>query len=244
MAKKKTNSNQPRQATAQHATPAADTGQAEPASPRRRPVIFLVGFALLAMFLLSFIYRSQNQSLQVQRSAPRQEARSAEAGDSGQGGVPAAMESAMMAEIGKLMQQMRENPDDVGLLLQIADHFMTLQSWEQAETFLTRAMIAEPANLETLYKLGIVSFQMQRPEDAAGFFQQITELDPSHAHAQLNLGLLYKHFLNKPELATEYFRAVLELPDVPQEIREAAQKELNGEEQAPEGQAHGSESGS
>jgi len=196
----------------------------QPASSRRRPVIALTVLVLVAMFLVSFIYRTQNQGMQVQRR-PQQAAQGADHGDS-QSGIPAAMEQAMMGEIGTMMEKLQENPDDVELLLQLSERFMTLESWDKAEVFLTRAMIAQPGNLDALYKLGIVNFELQRPKDAAGYFEQIIALDPSHGHAQLNLGILYKHYLDKPEQARERFEAVLQIEGMPEEMLDVAKKEL------------------
>lgn len=232
MAKKKTKSGaqQPAQKTEHGA-----------ASPRRRPVIALVGLALVLIFLVSFIYRTQNQGLQVQRRTQQQAPQSAQQGAGGQNGMPEGMQQAMMSEIGKLMGKLQENPNDINLLLRLSEHFMTIQEWENAEAFLSRAMVAEPANQEVLYKLGIVNFEQQRIEDAAGYFEQILALDPQHGPAKLNLGILYKHYLDKPDQARQYFQAVLNMEDVPQNMKEAAQQELQrNQETTQTGEENGS----
>lgn len=195
-----------------------------PASSRRKLVLGAVFFGLALMFLVSFIYRSQNQGLQVHRQAP--EHGDAPQANAGQQGMPPQMNDAMMGDIGKLMQRMQETPDDVNLLLELADKFMVMKSWERAEMFLNRAMVIEPSNPFVLYNLGIAAFQQDRPEDASQYFEQLIAVDPNHAHAHFNLGMLYSHFLNKPEKGKAEFEKVLELPNVPEDLRHGAAEEL------------------
>ncbi len=223
MTKKKATAN----ASASKTGGSPESTAARPATARRKVVIAIVGCTLAAIFLVSFIYRTQHQSLQVQRRP-----QTASHGDSGANAMPPGMgaDSQMMNDIGKLMEQMRDKPDDFDLLMQLADRFITMQAWDKAELFLTRAMVAAPSNPDVLYKLGIAAFQQNKAEDAAGYFEEIVNQHPDHAHAQLNLGILYKHYLNKPEQAVARFQAVLGIADAPQALVEEAEKELSAPE--------------
>lgn len=203
------------------------------ASGKRRTVILIIGLSLAAMFLTSFLYRTMKQNLIVEhRAAPQA---GSGAGPQTQGeGMPPAMQEAMQKEIGKLMLKMQENPDDVETLVELASYFMNMQSWDKAQVFLNNAVVLKPADPEILYRLGICSFQLEQPAEAAGYFEQIAALEPTHAHALFNLGVLYRHYLDRPEEAEEIFKELAALPDAPQELVDAARKELATGHAAPE----------
>ena len=194
------------------------------AGSRGRLVIGLVGVALACIFLASFIYRSNNQGLKVQRQTSGMNQ-----AQQGQNGMSGAMQEAVMGEIGKMMEQLKENPNDQKLLLDLADRFAVLKSWDRVEMFLRRAMVQEPGNADILYRLGTVSFNLDKHTEAAEYFEQVTALEPEHALAHMNLGILYKHYLDDPAKGASYFQTVLTLPEAPEEMREAAQEELGSE---------------
>lgn len=195
------------------------------ASGKRRTVILIIGLALVAMFLTSFLYRTMKPNLLVERRAAPQTGNGADTQAQGEG-MPPAMQEAMQKEIGKLMLKMQENPDDVETLVELASYFMNMQSWDKAQVFLNNAVVLKPADTEILYRLGICSFQLEQPAEAAGYFEQIVALEPEHAHALYNLGVLYKHYLDKPDEAKKLFTDLVAIADAPQDLLDAGQKEL------------------
>jgi tetratricopeptide (TPR) repeat protein len=208
--------------TQNNATPSQTSG-------KRKTVILIIGLTLAVMFLTSFLYRTMKPDLLVERRAAPQTETSAGTQGQGEGmpqDMPPAMQEAMQQEIGKLMRKMQENPEDVATLLELANYFMNMQSWDKAQVFLNNAVVLKPADIEILYRLGICSFQLEQPAEAAGYFEQIVALEPEHAHALYNLGVLYKHYLDKPDEAKKLFTDLVAIADAPQDLLDAGQKEL------------------
>ena len=54
-------------------------------------------------------------------------------------------------------------------------------------------------------------------------------LEPENPEARFNLGILYKHYLNKADEADKLFTAVRDAKDTPQDLRDMASKELGTE---------------
>ena len=224
----------------------------KPASPKRRVILVIMGCSLALMLLISFVYRTMNPNMVMQRQADHehgaaeQQAQAGEEMPTADGkGMPPAMNQALQKEIGKLMKKMQENPKDVATLLELANHFMSMQAWDKAQIFLGNAVVEEPANLEALYRLGICEFQLGKPKEAADYFEQLIALEPHHAHTLYNLGVLKKHYLNKPEEAKKHFEAVSQLEGVDPEMKKAAEQELKNEhtqsENAPKAEEQGAE---
>lgn len=181
----------------------------------RRIAAVLVGIGLLAIFASSFAYRLSNPSLQkVRRQAPAQ------------GQMPGAMQGGDMSAIGELMRQMQENPDDADLLIKLGEQFMKMEAWDRAEMFLSRAVAADPANTHAMHVLGASLFQQEKFGEAEEIYLAITELEPQNPHPRFNLGMLYKHYLNRPDDAQSQFRFVAESDEAPDNLKAAALKEL------------------
>ena len=186
-----------------------------------RMVLAFVGFALLLIFVGSFIYRMQRPGLEV-RQQP-------------QGGMGEAMGQAMngpMKEVLALMQKLKENPDDPALQLTMAERFMAMGAFDRAKTFLDKVVKVRPDDPEVQNALGVTLYNLKDVDGARAAFEGILAKRPNDYRARFNLGLLYKYALKEPDKAAEAFKAVAAAPDVDPETRATAQKEL--EAKAPQ----------
>ncbi len=199
---------------------------AEQNNAPQRYVIVLLGASLVVMLAVSFLFRMDKPGLKI-----RQMPRSAMGGQ-GMGGD-------QMGQVGKLMRQLGDKPNDPDLLLQLAEFFMSSQDWDNAQTFLTRALVAKPGDLRTLHHFALTQFQKQQYAEAAQTFQQILAIEPDSAIAQFNLGLIYGRFLNKPDQARALLQQAAGSPKATAEVKKNAQSELAALDSQKDREAHG-----
>jgi tetratricopeptide (TPR) repeat protein len=181
--------------------------------PRRRAVLALVGLMLAAMFASSFLYRLEHPTIEV----PNRRAQA-------QGQQGAAMNA-----VAEMMQQLKENPDDVGLLTNLGRQFLTMGAWDRAENFFGRALVQEPTNTDLMGMLAVAKFRQDQHQEAAQLFEQIIAMQPDNAQARFNLAAIYKHFLDREAEAQALFREVVAMQPEDQELVRMAQEELEGE---------------
>lgn len=192
------------------------TNEAPGPNAAGRLVLAFMAFALLVLFVGSFLYRMQRPSLEV-----RQERRA--------GGMPQGMEQAMngpMKEVLALMQKLKEHPDDPDLQLAMAEQFMAMGSFERAKTFLDKVVKVRPENPDVQNALGVTLYNLKDIDGAKAAFEGMLTRDPNDYRARFNLGLLYKYALNAPDKAAEALRAVADNPKTDPKTRETVLKEL------------------
>ena len=174
----------------------------------RKTVLVLMVLGLAVIFVSSFVYRAKNPSLTIQ-NAPR----------GGMSGDP-------MNGIMDLMARMKEDPNDMHVLVTLGEQFMRIQSWDKALALLQRALVVEPSNIGVIQRLGMCLINMGKYTEAAGHYEMVLALDEKNAQAHYNLGILYKRFLKDKDKAGKHFQAVLDQKDVPADLRKMVQAEI------------------
>lgn len=148
-------------------------------------VAALAALGLVAMFASSIMHRLENPSRVEVVRTPQQSA---------QQGMPQGM-----ADMGKLMEMLRENPDDPKANLEIAKAFLHAKDPERAQVFVQRALKADPNNQEALHVLSMTAFQAGQHDKAAEALMRLLAKRPDDARAHFNLAVLYNHYLNDAE---------------------------------------------
>jgi Flp pilus assembly protein TadD len=200
------------------------TSEAPGPNAAGRLVLAFMAFALLVLFVGSFLYRMQRPSLEVRQERP--------------GGMSQPMAQAMngpMKEVLALMQKLKENPDDPELQLAMAEQFMAMGSFERAKTFLDKVVKVRPENPDVQNALGVTLYNLKDIDGAKAAFEGMLARDPDDYRARFNLGLLYKYALKEPEKAVAALKAVADSPKTDPETRQTALKELVAKP-APEAQ--------
>lgn len=176
----------------------------------RKLFLVIMGISLLTMLIGSFVYRLQNPGLVV---AGRPQVSTAAQGPSD------------MNNVGTMMQRLQTEPNDIEALLFLGEHFLGMESWDQAGHFLKRAVEAAPQEQRPLYLLGISQYHDQNYQGAAASFEKLLTLHDDPA-ARYNLGLLYLHYLNNRPQAEVHLNAVIQNPDAVEELRVMAKDAL------------------
>jgi len=182
--------------------------------------------AILVMFVGSFVYRMQGRGLAVE---VRQE-HGGMGGGMGEGGMSGAMGGMMggidMEQLRGLMRKMEENPNDPQVLLELANTFMMMQAWDKALEFVTQADKAAPGSLDVQRAMGMVRFQRKEYDQAKKAFETVLKKDPDDVLGHYNMGVLLKHYMNKPAEGDAHFRRVVQLNPKDQDVLKSAQEEL------------------
>ncbi|GAB6176056.1 hypothetical protein JCM16814_09470 [Desulfobaculum senezii] len=181
----------------------------------RQVLLLLMAVGLVALFAGSLVYRAKHPSLtqHVEHTGSQQ-------------GGGQAMSGASMEMIKALMAKLEENPKDVHVLHTLGEQFMRMKAWDRAKALLERGLSVEPANKQILRLLGLTEFNMEHYAEAAEKFETVVALEPGDYISHYNLGIVYAHFLEKPEKAREHFEAVANGEGVPDESRKEAQEQL------------------
>ncbi|WP_018124027.1 tetratricopeptide repeat protein [Desulfovibrio oxyclinae] len=182
-----------------------------------RKTVLTVSFVVLAgVFAASVGYRMLNPKLEK-----RMERRGGMAP-----GMTAGMPAEDMAGLKATMKLLEEEPENFKALKELGSAFMMMQAWERAVPFLERANKVRPDDREVLMSLGIVRFQQKRYHDAAAVYEGLLEKHPQDALVNFNLGIIYKHFLDKPDAAADLFRTAIQNAGDDKDMVERATKEL------------------
>jgi Tfp pilus assembly protein PilF len=77
-----------------------------------------------------------------------------------------------------------------------------------------------------LKAVGIAYFNKQEYAKASETYEAILQIDPKDTLALFNLGVIYKHYFKKPDIAQTYFEKVLALEKQDAEMLKLARQEL------------------
>ena len=127
-----------------------------------------------------------------------------------------------------LMAKMQENPNDPQVLLELSNTFMMMQAWDKALELVTQAVKVAPNNAEAHRAMGMVRFERKEYDLAKKSFDTLLKMSPDDALGHYNMGILLKHYLNKPAEGDQHFRRVVQLNPQDQDVLKGAQEELAG----------------
>lgn len=188
-----------------------------PVSGSRRMVLLVMAAGLLCMLGASFIQRLQQPSLVVETPGAR-------------GGMPAQdMSAGVSPEVGQLMQQIKDNPNDVKALVHLAEHLVGAQQWEAAETFARRAAVVAPSDPQPSYLLGVILHNKGQHAEAAEALERVVVLQDD-ASVRYSLGVLYIHYLQNVTKGVEHLSAGLHDTKASETLKKSIREEL---EKAP-----------
>lgn len=181
----------------------------------QKAILVFVSLGLVVMLAISFMDRLRNPDL-VEPSR-------------GAGGMGQAQGEGMNPDIAKLMEHLRENPNDVTALLHLSEHLVNDQNWPAAETFISRAVVADPSNSQPMYLLGVVQHNLGKHKEAAESLERVLSLK-DEASVRYSLGVLYLYYLNDTANGVKHLSAGLNDPKAPESLKKSLREEL---EKAP-----------
>ncbi len=183
-------------------------------APSRKYILAIMAFTLIVMLGVAFMQRLSGEPLVVQGST----------GGGAQNEEQNPM-AAVMAEIGKHMEELRENPNDYDTLVHTSDLLVQTEQWEAAESFLRRAIAIDASKAQPHYLLGIVLHNNEKHEEAAASLEKVVAInaDPS---AMYSLGVLYIYYLNDAPRGLAHLEKALENKNLAADLRAAMEAEV------------------
>ncbi|SDK74307.1 Tetratricopeptide repeat-containing protein [Maridesulfovibrio ferrireducens] len=183
-------------------------------------VVILLGVALLVIFVSSLTYRMNHPGNKVEFQQQK---------ESSSSGMSQEAMGESMKEIRKLMDLMRDNPEDMKVQLELANAFMMIRAYDRAQTFFEKVVENEPANINALMGLGMCYYQAEKFDKAAEAFDKILLVDPDDSMAHFNTGIIKKYYLHAHEEAEEHFKKIIANPKSSDDMRSHAEEELKKE---------------
>lgn len=186
-------------------------------SSTQKVLVGVLGVSLLVMFVSSFYYRMSHPGNRV-------EFRQQEA--SGMGGGMSASTGESMKNISKLMDKLDKNPKDTEVLLNLADSFMMIRSYDRAKKFFERVIVQKPHDVHALMGLGMCYYQSEDFPKAIKSFEGLLKINPEDPMAHYNIGIIQKYYTHEHEKAEAHFKAVINSPDSEKDLKDQAREEL------------------
>ncbi len=183
-------------------------------SIQKKITLACMGLGIVIMLGASFIKRIEDPDLvrQTRGSAPSQAAQES-------GSMP------MNPDVGKLMQELQSNPNDIPTIIHLTEHLIEGKEWTAAENFIHRALELEPKNAQGHYLHGIILYNTGKHDEAASAFEQVVAIGED-ASARYSLGILQiYHFKNIDKGIAELERG-LNNPEAHDELKNVIRAEL------------------
>lgn len=200
------------------------TPDISPAASGGKLVLGLVGVCLAVIFVASVLFRLENPGLTVPgRTMPG-------AGHGGEGGMPGMGD---MGNVRALMQKLQEQPGDPETLLALSRAFMQMEAWPQAKVFIDDLLSKDPENEPALTMAGVVAYHQEDYAGAAGIYEKLLAKNPANVMAAFNLGILFKHYLNRPDEGRALLEGLLAAHPDDARLGEMVRQELEAPVAAP-----------
>lgn len=84
----------------------------------------------------------------------------------------------------------KSNPDDMSLLLNEANLYLTLNDFDMYTKLVNEALLKEPNNADLVFNLGVISDKANKSESAETYYRKAIEINPKYFNAYLNLAEL------------------------------------------------------
>ncbi len=128
---------------------------------------------------------------------------------------------------GELMMKMKEDPQNVENLLDLAMLFYDAKDPIGTLNFAQRASVLDPLNADASYLTGLAHAQLNEADKAIEAFDR-SLISRDSAQTRYNKALVYMHALNDKEKAKAELTKALTLPDMSSELKTAIEQELSG----------------
>lgn len=165
----------------------------------RRIVLTALALGLGAMFALSMAWRMGDHPL-IRQKAPSAVSQSSSGNDGSRSMMEQAAASPQAQSIMSLMQKMKDNPNDVDTLLELATLFAEQGNTEGARDMVERAVVAAPSDHRPPYLMGVLLSREGRWEEAAEQLERSVKLGDDAA-TRYSLAVIYRYHLNQEDKA-------------------------------------------
>ena len=176
----------------------------------RRVVLVALALGIGAMFALSVAWRMGDHPLVRQKPV----AQTAPANDASRAMTQQGADSPQGQAIMSLMQAMKNNPNDVNTLLQLASLFAEQGNVDGAKDMAQRALVAAPSDHRPPYLMGVLLSREGAWADAAAQLERSIAMKDDAA-TRYSLAVLYRYHLGQEDKARANYEAAAKICDYP-----------------------------
>lgn len=174
----------------------------------RRIVLGALGLGIVVMFALSIAWRMGDHPLIRQRAAQPA------AADAPRSMMEQGAESPQGQAVMSLMQKMKDNPNDVDTLLEIARIFAEQGDNEGAKSMAERALVAAPSDARPPYIMGVLLSREGAWDEAAKQLERSISLKDDAA-TRYSLAVIYRYHLKQENKARENYEIAARICEDP-----------------------------
>ena len=174
----------------------------------RRIVLGALGLGIVVMFALSIAWRMGDHPLIRQRAAQTA------AADAPRSMMEQGAESPQGQAVMSLMQKMKDNPNDVDTLLEIARIFAEQGDNEGAKSMTERALVAAPSDARPPYIMGVLLSREGAWDEAARQLERSISLKDDAA-TRYSLAVIYRYHLKQESKARENYEIAARICEDP-----------------------------
>ncbi len=175
----------------------------------RRIVLGALGLGIVVMFALSIAWRMGDHPLIRQRAA-----QSSAAADAPRSMMEQGADSPQGQAVMSLMQKMKDNPNDVDTLLEIARIFAEQGDNEGAKSMTERALVAAPSDARPPYIMGVLLSREGAWDEAARQLERSISLKDDAA-TRYSLAVIYRYHLKQESKARENYEIAARICEDP-----------------------------
>jgi len=126
------------------------------------------------------------------------------------------MRQALMVEIEKLEEEVKDKPDDMKLLTSLGNFYFDLGETDKAINTYKKVLSAEPDNDAVLVDCGVMYRSKGDFDKAIEYLDKALRINPENKQALFNKTIIYKFDLNDLEAAQKSFKELQDkFPDDP-----------------------------
>lgn len=174
----------------------------------RRIVLGALGLGIVVMFALSIAWRMGDHPLIRQRAAQTS------AAEAPRSMMEQGAESPQGQAVMSLMQKMKDNPNDVDTLLEIARIFAEQGDNEGAKSMAERALVAAPSDARPPYIMGVLLSREGAWDEAAKQLERSISLKDDAA-TRYSLAVIYRYHLKQENKARENYEIAARICEDP-----------------------------
>lgn len=174
----------------------------------RRIVLGALGLGIVVMFALSIAWRMGDHPLIRQRAAQTA------AAETPRSMMEQGAESPQGQAVMSLMQKMKDNPNDVDTLLEIARIFAEQGDNEGAKSMAERALVAAPSDARPPYIMGVLLSREGSWDEAAKQLERSISLKDDAA-TRYSLAVIYRYHLKQENKARENYEIAARICEDP-----------------------------
>lgn len=174
-------------------------------------VYAMAAICLLVGLALGYLFRGSATG--AAPSAPTQMTAAAEGSPGGQHQMPSLEEMKHMADkkAEPLLAKLKTDPNNSGLLNQIATLYKATHQFKEAAGYYQRAVDADPKNVAARTDLASCLYYQGDADGAINQLQQSLRYDPKDANSLFNLGMIRLQGKNDPSGAVTAWQQLLKL---------------------------------